>query len=548
MEKMLNVNIRVNFNLRKGKKMSTIYAVFFWNGRQWKTNTCAKVKPEQWDSHLQLAIESNQLTRLDNRNNRITNKRLNEIRQRVEEKKEYICRIEACDIHIINEYKHAINPEIKTRNIMKINRLVAVTIFSQVAEKHVKGSTLSMYKSIINTYKQFVIECGKSDELTAIDGDMLDDFCNWLIDNEKSIATIKQYDISLKALIKWTNQDKGLGVKIDVTGHVPPKDKRNKTEQKSKQIALTETELLQMYNLQHLSPNEEKARDIFILQCLVGQRISDMPKLFDGQYTIDETNNTITFNNQKTGTPVTIYLFSMAHEILDKYGRNGLKFNTKKINNILKKVGEKAGLTDIVTYTKQEGDKVNNIGVRKYELLHTHTARHTFITLMLRNNVDKEVIRIVTGHNDLKMINEVYEHLTASDSANRLTKALSENTNLANSALFRNASQSTQQSEIKEAKRVVQSAPEQVEILGELIKKQAIENYQQGQTHKEEVQKVKDKADTQIEMLASLNKTLLRDLHTLLFKGEMEEAKRLLRDGYEYLEGIEQSASKRKGG
>jgi hypothetical protein len=228
------------------------------------------------------------------------------------------------------------------------------------------------------------------------------------------------------------------------------KDRRSPDQKKSKQVPLSENQLINIYNLQGLTEREEEARDLFICQSLLGQRISDMPKIFKGDYTTNHHGDgleTISFNVQKTGEEATLFLFPIAKDIIQKYRDKKFKhfnlFETdeKKITNIermintdLKEVCRKAGLTTEINYTVQIGDKVKSERKPLYELMHTHIARHTFITLMCQMGVQKDVVIIATAHTDIKMIDEVYLHETASDKGKKLIKSLQNSSH--NSILF----------------------------------------------------------------------------------------------------------------
>ena len=52
-----------------------------------------------------------------------------------------------------------------------------------------------------------------------------------------------------------------------------------------------------------------------------------------------------------------------------------------------------------------------------------HAARHTFITIMCRRDIPKETIIIATGHEDTKMIDKVYSHLSNKDKAQKVSTA-----------------------------------------------------------------------------------------------------------------------------
>ena len=73
---------KFHFNLRKpkGNKPTQIYFVVTIGGRQYKLTTSVKVYPDQWDNTLQVAIVSNTNSKLDNRNNKIANERLEQIK------------------------------------------------------------------------------------------------------------------------------------------------------------------------------------------------------------------------------------------------------------------------------------------------------------------------------------------------------------------------------------------------------------------------------------------------------------------------------------
>ena len=67
-------------------------------------------------------------------------------------------------------------------------------------------------------------------------------------------------------------------------------------------------------------------------------------------------------------------------------------------------------------------------------LMSSHTARHTFITLMCRYGVPKEDVIVATAHTDIKMIDEVYLHETVNDKGTRLINSLKR---IKNSRLFK---------------------------------------------------------------------------------------------------------------
>ena len=448
MENQVFLNFDLRFNLRQTRqeKPTIIYAVFVWQGVQHKVNTLLKVYPSQWDNKTQTATISNRLSKLDNHNNFITNRKLTDILSTFINKKKYLCNEIGTDI--VKEVAIAINPKNRKRN-MKEKKTKITDVLNGMAYQH-QDKSVDQYLFSVKTLKKYLDKEGIDDEISNLNGELLNKFQQSLVGEDKAIKTISTYIRNLKTLINYANKDKSLNIKIDITELEILKDKRKKEEKKSKQVPLSEDQLVTIYNLQDLTGREEEARDLFICQSLLGQRISDMPKIFKGDYTTNHHEDgleTISFNVQKTGEEATLFLFPIAKEIIQKYRDKKFKhfnlFETdeKKITNIerminavLKNVCKKAGLTSETNYTVQIGDKVKHERKPLYELMHTHIARHTFITLMCKNGVEKDVVIIATAHTDTNMINEVYLHETASDKGEKLIKSLQNSKH--NSALF----------------------------------------------------------------------------------------------------------------
>lgn len=166
----------------------------------------------------------------------------------------------------------------------------------------------------------------------------------------------------------------------------------------------------------------QEVKDIFLLQAHIGQRISDIPKIY--QNPIDQEHNTITIIQKKTNARAVIPIHPIAKELIDKYREKTIiNYSVKKkrtanetIRNLLKVIGK---FDEEITY--QENGKT--ITEPLYELVHTHTARHTFITIMCRKGVPKETVILATGHENTKMIDEVYAHLTQKDKAKKVSEA-----------------------------------------------------------------------------------------------------------------------------
>ena len=310
MENQMFFNFNLRFNLRQTKqnKPTIIYAVFVWQGVQYKVNTLLKVYPSQWDNKTQTATISNRLPKLDNHNNKIVNQKISSIYSSFIDKKHYLCNNLEADI--VNEISTIINPKYKHRN-MKSNKMRITDVLNDMAYQH-QDKSADQYLFSVKTFKKFLDKEGVDDDILNLNGELLNNYQQSLVGDKKSIKTISSYIRNLKTLINYANKDKSLNIKIDITALEILKDKRSNEQKKSKQVPLSENQLIDIYNLQGLSEREEEARDLFICQSLLGQRISDMPKIFKGDYTTnlhEDGLETISFNVQKTGEEATLFLF-----------------------------------------------------------------------------------------------------------------------------------------------------------------------------------------------------------------------------------------------
>lgn len=432
----LDFGLRFNLRQRKTEKPTIIYAVFMWNGVQHKVNTLLKVYPSHWDTKSQSATVSNRLTKLDNSNNRIVNKQISSLKELFLERKCYLCK--NLGLNIVQEITKIVNPQKNVK--MKKNDAKRMTDFLLDMLSSKQTTARGKYNSGINRLKEFLKENKINDDINNLNGETLNKYQDYLAKQGKSITTIRNYVADIKTLVR---RSRNKSYQIDLSDLVIIEDKRSKEEKKSKNVPLTEDQLRDLYNLKNLTEKEIEARDLFLCQSLLGQRISDMPKLFKGDYKTNDHGNgmeTISFNVQKTGEEATLYLFPIAKEIINKYREKKFVYydlfetDEKKlinyertINSTIKDVCEKAGFNSEIIYAEQIGEQVIYRRKPLYELMHTHIARHTFITLMCQMGVDKEIVIIATAHTDTKMIDDVYLHESPTEKGKKLIEAIKKN-------------------------------------------------------------------------------------------------------------------------
>ncbi len=438
--KQIFFDFKLNFNLCKSKseRPTLIYAVVYFRRKQYKINTGVKVYPSQWNKKKQLAIISARHTKLDNYNNNIVNDKLKQILLSFEQSKVYLCEHIELITNLYELLKQYINPNMASKKVNQNS--ISATVQMQLLLSGMDEHSRKIYHGCLNVFKRFLDKEGIPDIWSNITGENIEKYKEYLIAENKAIATINNNLNNLKTALRRAHKAKDINFDFYTSGCdniEKVQDKRSKEEKKSKQIPLTGEQVEKLYNLK-LSGLDEEVRDVFVAQCLLGQRISDMPKLFAGDYKKNQ-DHAVEITVQKTQEQAIIYLFPVAEKIFNKYKVNGfrhLKINkedvdsqdaTRKMNARIKKICKNAGFDEEITYTEHRGSKKTIIKKKLYELIHTHVARHTFITLMCKMGIPKETVIIATAHEDTKMIDEVYLHVSSHDKAMQLSEAIETN-------------------------------------------------------------------------------------------------------------------------
>ena len=169
-------------------------------------------------------------------------------------------------------------------------------------------------------------------------------------------------------------------------------------------IFITIDERNKVYNTDFsFDPALEKQRDVFVFQCLVGCRISDLysmtkRSIIDGavQYIPRKT---------KDGNPVVVRvpLLTATKEILDKYkdlpGDAILPLiSQQKYNIAIKKILKYAGIDRTVTWLNPTIGEPEPRPI--YEVLSSHSARKAFAGNMYKNVKDPNLVCALTGHKE----------------------------------------------------------------------------------------------------------------------------------------------------
>ena len=184
-------------------------------------------------------------------------------------------------------------------------------------------------------------------------------------------------------------------------GRAVPEDFKQVTVKKrdTDDIALTDQEvkILETMKLDHTL---DVHRDMFLIGVYSGQRFSDY-SVFEKS---DVKNGLIIKRAEKTETNSYIPMHPKLEKLLDKYDWQFRTVSSQKFNKAIQKICKKAGFNDEVKKTRYLGSKKMIERFQRWEVITSHTARRTFITLSSTKGMPDHIIMSITGIRDPKTL------------------------------------------------------------------------------------------------------------------------------------------------
>ncbi|MDL2322758.1 site-specific integrase [Bacteroidales bacterium OttesenSCG-928-A17] len=168
-------------------------------------------------------------------------------------------------------------------------------------------------------------------------------------------------------------------------------------------ISLEERNLIADYDLSKY-PCLEVQRDIFIFQCLVGCRVSDLLNMTNANI-IDESVEYIPHKTMnKTPDPVEVPLNNRAKTLVKKYANTDSKgrlfpfISAQKYNDSLKEIFSLCGITRSITIMNPTTGKEEKRPIN--ELASSHLARRTFVGNLYKQVKDPNLVGALSGHKE----------------------------------------------------------------------------------------------------------------------------------------------------
>ncbi|GEC78981.1 site-specific integrase [Flavobacterium aquatile] len=385
------------------KKESLIFLHFSYGGNRFKYSTGYKSCFMDWDFDKQRIKQT--------KVNIINANEVNEFLSNIENvvKKEY-SRLIAEHLIVSNKILKSFLDDYLNKNVV-VNNSKPKTFFEfadeflELKSKEIVDVTKRSYKQTLLKVKNFGIENDEKISFNSFDKTFVINFIEYLQENDFSQNTISKHLKNLKTFLIEASQKRlidNLDFNIKDFSFSP---------EETTAIYLTEIELSQMLELD-LSEKKhyELARDIFLIGCYTGQRISDYNGLTKSSIKTINGKEYFSIKQKKTKARVNCPITKEIRQIMNlrHNGEPPRKILEKDLNKYIKKIGEILKFEEKIECIYNKGGKQIIEQIPKFKLIHSHTARRSFCTNKYKIKMPVYDIMMFSGHKTEK---EFYKYI-----------------------------------------------------------------------------------------------------------------------------------------
>ncbi|MEM1093481.1 MAG: tyrosine-type recombinase/integrase [Bacteroidota bacterium] len=233
--------------------------------------------------------------------------------------------------------------------------------------------------------------------ITKVGPGFLDDFATYLLAAGLGNSSVNKLTAKLKGFLKWCHK-RGHLSKVPETSALPT------AKNAALFVTWDELEALHTVDLSSEQPGYNAARTLFLLGCYTGQRFSDVAAMQWDQ--LDLAAGWWNAPVKKTNMVKRVPLAQPARVLIEARCGEAVpvpRLTNQKANQYIKAVAEMAGMDTPVTVQRLRGGVQERLTRPKHEVLTTHVARKSFVTLMLQSGVPMNELLGLT-HNDLRTL------------------------------------------------------------------------------------------------------------------------------------------------
>lgn len=262
---------------------------------------------------------------------------------------------------------------------------------NRIIERGLSDGTLNIYKCVTALIKKYDSDISTK----AVDLRWLSGLINYMNKNNIANSTQQTYFRVLKTFLSHCVENK---IMDSIVLTFKPSFKIADEEV----VTLSADELHSLYTVELHTKIQRSIRDVFVVQCLTGLRYSDMKHIYKENIQEDEEGNKyITLTTKKTMKRLKIFFNDRAEHILYNYDYTLPHPKISTMNKHLPLIAKQAGVKGRIEIVNVIGNRRVIDYKEKWELIKTHSARRTFINLMLEAGENITTIRSITGHSQL---------------------------------------------------------------------------------------------------------------------------------------------------
>ncbi|MCQ2236761.1 MAG: tyrosine-type recombinase/integrase [Bacteroidales bacterium] len=389
-------DVSAQFYLRdKRKEYTTIDMLIRVDRKLYKYCTGLRVAVADWHVKHQVAVSGHKHSALNKRNNEIINVRLDDIRNRINKAKVYYCA--HCQdrtltlTQVIRKYMR--RGDVKHNDVLELFKDLFANEYTNRSDKNEVECSINLFSKFYESNKVSIASVAK----------------------KSYFLQFKDFVIKECAGLSATTANHRMGViitfvnKLDDRGYIDGSNElRNWNGYKLKNDTakdnipfLHNEEVMTLFRHTCNKQEDEKYKDVFLLECATGQRISDIENISDkiqrlgNRYVLDIITKK---ENKRVKCSV---IFQLALDILSKYNFKMPHVNKDHLNKKLKVICKEAGLNRIWTTSKHRvGQQKTDVEQKYlYEVITSHVGRHTFDSLLKMRGWSTDKISSYAGHN-----------------------------------------------------------------------------------------------------------------------------------------------------
>lgn len=265
-----------------------------------------------------------------------------------------------------------------------------------------KESTIRSITTNLNKIEEYFLSLGFEVDFNDIDFQFTEDFRMWLINKGHAKNTVS---LNIASFRFWIRRFHKYGLMIYSGAGM------RTSQELTTAVINTIDDLRLLYSLK-LSLSKKRVIDIYICQCFLGLRISDMfsflKKIKQSTKEV-EGRKYFEIKTKKTGVVVVIPAARIVTEILEKYNYAfGDGFSDWYYNRTLKEIISGTKIDKEVLFHRTEGgEKIERVRMFS-EMVGSHTARRTFASNAYLMGIDPLDVMKITGH---KSYNSFFKYL-----------------------------------------------------------------------------------------------------------------------------------------